>query len=358
MFEDSILSSSSDEELYMEMYRTKPKNQDYLKVVQEQYSDQEFLEHFRVSRTIANEIAVKFEQSQYYSYQSGEFGKLTAYEYTIIFLWFAAHEAASYKDVSDRFDIAGSTLKKVVSKMSYFLSNLSPTVITWPSVEEQVHISQQFATHGFKGVIGVIDGSHVRIDKPSEDPDSYINRKGYYSIHLQVVCDHKRKIRDVVIGFPGSVHDSRVFRASPLSTMLEQKCQQNYILGECGYPCLRHLLTPFKDMGNLTNVQQNYNWRLAKTRYVVEHTFGILKQKFRQLYHLKLRGDHSIANFIRACCVLHNLALGDDFPEVEMEPSPVSQVTSEHNYVMVTENIRDDRDGIAMRNAVANSLPL
>nr|CAI5866557.1 unnamed protein product [Callosobruchus analis] len=224
MFKDSILSSSSDEELYMEMYRTKPKNQDYLKVVQEQYSDQEYLEHFRVSRTIANEIAVKFEQSQYYSYQSGEFGKLTAYEYTIIFLWFAAHEAASYKDVSDRFDIAGSTLKKVVSKMSYFLSNLSPTVITWPSVEEQLHISQQLC-----------------------------------------VSVHKRKIRDVVIGFPRSVHDSRVFRASPLSTMLEQKCQKNYILGDSGYPCLRHLLTPFKDMSNLTNVQQNYNWRLDST---------------------------------------------------------------------------------------------
>nr|CAI5827633.1 unnamed protein product [Callosobruchus analis] len=178
----------------MEMYRTKPKNQGYLKVVQEQYSDQEFLEHFRVNRTIANEIAVKFEQSQYYSYQSGEFGKLTAYEY------------------------------------------------------------------------------------------------------LQVVCDHKRKIRNVVTGFPGSLHDSRVFRASPLSTMLEQKCQQNYILGDSGYPCLRHLLTPFKDMGNLTNVQQNYNWRLAKTRYIVEHTFGILKQKFRQLYLLKLRGDREPEN--------------------------------------------------------------
>nr|CAI5827636.1 unnamed protein product [Callosobruchus analis] len=174
--------------------------------------------------------------------------------------------------------------------MSYFLSNLSSTVITWLSVEEQVHISQQFATHGFKGVIGVIDGSHVRIDKPSEDPESYINRKGYYSIH------HKRKIRNVVTGFPGSLHDSRVFRASPLSTMLEQKCQQNYILGDSGYPCLRHLLTPFKDMGNLTNVQQNYNWRLAKTRYIVEHTFGILKQKFRQLYLLKLRGDREPEN--------------------------------------------------------------
>lgn len=48
---------------------------------------------------------------------------------------------------------------------------------------------------------------------------------------------------------------------------------------------------------------------------MIEHCFGILKQKFRQLYHLKLRSEHDIANFIRACCVLHNLALEDDLPE-------------------------------------------
>ena len=30
-------------------------------------------------------------------------------------------------------------------------------------------------------VIGVIDGSHVKIDKPSNDPDSYLSRKNFPS---------------------------------------------------------------------------------------------------------------------------------------------------------------------------------
>lgn len=140
-----------------------------------------------------------------------------------------------------------------------------------------------------------------------------------FFFQFQVVCDNHRKIRDVMIGFPGSVHDSRVFRASPLAQQLGEKCGNNYLLGDSGYPCLRHLLTPYKDLGNLTRRQQNYNLKLARTRYVIEHCFGILKQKFRQLYHLKLRSEHDIANFIRACCVLHNLALEDDLPE-PLEP--------------------------------------
>jgi len=33
--------------------------------------------------------------------------------------------------------------------------------------------------------LGAIDGSHIRIDKPIEDADSYINRKQFYLIHIQ-----------------------------------------------------------------------------------------------------------------------------------------------------------------------------
>lgn len=46
---------------------------------------------------------------------------------------------------------------------------------------------------------------------------------------------------------------------------------------------------------------------------MIEHIFGVMKQIVIQLYHLKLRKIPDIANFIRACAVLHNIALIDDF---------------------------------------------
>lgn len=39
--------------------------------------------------------------------------------------------------------------------------------------------------HGFPKVIGAIDGTHVKI-APKKNPESYVNRKGYHSIQLQV----------------------------------------------------------------------------------------------------------------------------------------------------------------------------
>ncbi|KAJ8930080.1 hypothetical protein NQ314_017161, partial [Rhamnusium bicolor] len=77
---------------------------------------------------------------------------------------------------------------------------------------------QHFRENGFPNIIVAIGGSHIKIDKLENDLDSYINRKGYYSIQMQVVCDHTRKLRDIFVVYPGSVHDSRVYRNSPLTS--------------------------------------------------------------------------------------------------------------------------------------------
>lgn len=175
---------------------------------------------------------------------------------------------------------------------------------------------------------------------------------------MQAVVDHKKKIVDIFVGYPGSVHDSRVFRNSPLGNNLEEKCGRYYLLGDSGYPLKRQLLTPFKDRGNLTPRQINYNVKLCKNRYLVEHCFGILKQKFRQMYHVKLRDIFYIVNFIRAACVLHNIALNDNFIfneinvlDMELLPQQGIDLADDDDDVEV-----DDRDAKQVRDNVVNIL--
>lgn len=57
-----------------------------------------------------------------------------------------------------------------------------------------------------------------------EDPDFYINRKQYFSIHIQGTVNHNMKFIDVYIGYPGSVHDARVFRNSTIRHDLHELC--------------------------------------------------------------------------------------------------------------------------------------
>jgi len=71
---------------------------------------------------------------------------------------------------------------------------------------------------------GAIDGSHIRIDKPTEDRESYINRKQYFSLHIQGTVNHKMQFIDVFVGYPGSIHDARVFKNSSLRNDLHVLC--------------------------------------------------------------------------------------------------------------------------------------
>lgn len=179
-------SSSSDEE-FLEMYgngKRRTKNENYFEHTIPLYSDAVFFEHFSVSRHVAEDIADRFANSEQYNYQSEGNGKLNALQHTLIFLWFAGHATASFRDVADRFDITISSLFYVIRRMTYFLSNLAENVIKWPTAEEKIEIEQYFHNNNFPGVIGAIDGSHIKIDKPQNDPDSYLNRKHFFSIQV------------------------------------------------------------------------------------------------------------------------------------------------------------------------------
>ncbi|KAJ8914291.1 hypothetical protein NQ315_011276 [Exocentrus adspersus] len=52
--------------------------------------------------------------------------------------------------------------------------------------------------------------------------------------------------------FPRSVHDTRIWKESPISTVLEEIYRQNpnetfYLLGDSGYPLRPWLQTPLRD---------------------------------------------------------------------------------------------------------------
>ena len=96
-------------------------------------------------------------------------------------------------------------------------NNLAQRFIDLPEGNEARNTIQKFEEQrGFPGILGAIDGTHILIQAPLKDPEQYINRKSFHSVQLQVVCDMDMKFIDVFCGFPGSVHDTRVFRNSPL----------------------------------------------------------------------------------------------------------------------------------------------
>lgn len=54
------------------------------------------------------------------------------------------------------------------------------------------------------------------------------------------------------MGYPGSVHDARVFAESSVIGILEDLPNGFYLLGNSAYPCSKYLLVPYRDNDHLT----------------------------------------------------------------------------------------------------------
>ncbi|XP_025163390.1 putative nuclease HARBI1 [Harpegnathos saltator] len=191
-----------------------------------------------------------------------------------------------------------------------------PTYVQWPNVV-QCDLSCsifEVRSRGFTEVIGAIDGCHIPCKQPVGNANDYYNRKSFHSIILQGVCDYKGLFIDCFIGMPGRMHDSRVFRNSPLFNAIRNGCipENRHIIGDTAYPLLRNLMTPFKDNGHLTRSQLLYNIKLSSIRSIIERAFGTLKSKFRRLKYLDISNFDLGNNMIAAACVLHNFILNRD----------------------------------------------
>ncbi|XP_033755754.1 putative nuclease HARBI1 [Pecten maximus] len=150
---------------------------------------------------------------------------------------------------------------------------------------------------GMPQVLGYIDGTFVRISTPRENEPDYVNRKGFHSLNVQMVCNNNFIITNCVARWPGSCHDSRVFRESQLCHDFENDLYSGFMLGDPGYPCRRYLMTPYNHTNEIRH-RERFNGALCRTRVIIEQTFGILKWRFNCL-SIGLRTNPN-----RACNVL------------------------------------------------------
>jgi hypothetical protein len=157
-------------------------------------------------------------------------------------------------------------------------------------------------------VTGVIDGTHIPIQSPGGPrAEIYRNRKTYFSLNVQIVGGPQLEILDIVVRWPGSTHDSRIFENSSVKLRFQRRQIPGLLLGDSGYPQTNYLYTPVLNPGN--EAQERYNNALKGTRQIIERINGKLKRRFPCL-HVKLQ--YKLGNILRiitACAVLHNLGI-------------------------------------------------
>lgn len=104
-------------------------------------------------------------------------------------MWFLAN-SETYRQIGDRFDLSRGHCYEVVLQFINILYHVKDDYIVWPGLSKGKEVVTAFnALRGhdsFPNVIGCIDGCHIRITIAGVDKDSYINRKKFTSVVLQV----------------------------------------------------------------------------------------------------------------------------------------------------------------------------
>ncbi|CAJ1061507.1 putative nuclease HARBI1 [Xyrichtys novacula] len=123
------------------------------------------------------------------------------------------------------------------------------------------------------------------------------------------------------MGNTGSVHDALVLRRSPMYKEYLYPPAGYALLGDGGYPCLRHPVTIIMPYRHplAGRVEERFNQHHTRARNVVERAFGMLKTRWRAIFlrALEIRAVFA-PKVVTACCILHNLCLATgDIPEEE-----------------------------------------
>uniref|UniRef100_A0A4W3GKT5 Putative nuclease HARBI1 n=1 Tax=Callorhinchus milii TaxID=7868 RepID=A0A4W3GKT5_CALMI len=182
---------------------------------------------------------------------------------------------------------------------------------------------------GFPGVRGAVECAHVAIRTPHLSPQAFYNRRGFYSLKVQVVAASDRTILHVDARCPGSSRDSFALGTSGLQRAFEgdggpgDPACDGWLLGGRAYPLRPWLLTPVRRP--VSAAERRYNEAHAATRAVAGQALTALKRRFRCLDRsggaALQYAPHKAGSIVLACCALHNLALergdwdGEDEPE-------------------------------------------
>lgn len=263
-------------------------------------------------------------------------GALSSRQRMEIFLRFVSNTGFQ-TGVAHDFGVHHSTVSKTINSVADSIMKKVHLWIKFPSVLQEMEVARLEWSDRFQipTVIGALDCTHVRIKKPTAFGDDYINRKGFASLNVQVTCDSSEMITSVSAQWPGSVHDSRIWKQSSVYQIMSRFKGSFCLLGDSGYGISPWLLTPFKKRDN--REQEMFNVKHAKERVVIERVFGQLKQRFPLIGHKVKIALEKVPKIVVCCAVLHNISkhLQDNFEFCEESFSDPSNECpdSEHNEV-------------------------
>lgn len=311
--------------------RKKPRRWHFLLHNTKMVNNSEFLNEFRMNRECFYSLLNLLQNS---GRESEDYKKVEdVHLLTLLRFLGSVGSASSYTHIGCSLGIGYGSVRNYMNRAIDAILRLKNKTIFWPNVDERNEIAGRFnGKYSMINCVGIVDGTIFPLEyKPPLNGEDYYNRKGGYGLHSLVFCDDMARIREITLGWPGSVHDNRVWRRSRIFLNQEQFFNsRQYLIGDSAFHPSKVMVPSFKKpFGcDLDDYKMFFNTMIAKPRIRSEHCIGLLKGRFPYLKRIRILIRHRkdmirINRIITTAAVLHNLMLDEDYPEdwIENEDS-------------------------------------
>eukprot|EP00745_Piridium_sociabile_P032818 TRINITY_DN55823_c0_g1_i1.p1 TRINITY_DN55823_c0_g1~~TRINITY_DN55823_c0_g1_i1.p1 ORF type:complete len:536 (+),score=138.50 TRINITY_DN55823_c0_g1_i1:400-2007(+) len=194
--------------------------------------------------------------------------------------------------------------------------------------------------------MGAMDGKHFRMKNPAKAGSKYRNYKGFFSVNMLALADAEYKFLWAELGGSGCMSDSQMFLLCDLREAFEEGNVERpapcpltddpedttdipfFMVSDDAFALKDYCLKPFS-RHSMSPRERIFNYRLSRSRRVVENAFGLLANRFRLfLKPCELQPDN-LRDCITAAMTLHNMLIMRRPPP----PQAVDQEDRERNVI-------------------------
>lgn len=267
------------------------------------------------------------------SYELKSTNNMDSMECLGLFLWIVG-APQSVRQAQDRFVRSLQTVHSKFNAVLTALLKLAQDIIRpkdplFTTVHKKL-LSPQYTPY-LDNCIGAIDGTHIQVVVPNSAAVQHRNRHQEKSQNVMCVCDFDMRFTFVLAGWPGSVHDMRVFNDAQtrFSAKFPKPPLGKFYLVDSGYPNRPGYLAPYKGITyhfqeyNESTLprgrREHFNYCHSSCRNVIERSFGVLKNKWRILFTLPSYSQEKQSRIIHACIALHNFIRDSQMADTEFD---------------------------------------